>query len=312
MRIIFAGTPPFAAVALEALADAGHEIALVLTQPDRPAGRGMKNAPSAVKLLAQKHGFDLLQPSSLRQPELHAQLHAIGADIMIVAAYGLILPFSVLNIPKLGCVNIHASLLPRWRGAAPIERAILAGDRETGITIMQMDRGLDTGPILLARSITIAKEDTAGTLHEKLEQLGAACIVEALTLLQQGKIIATPQNDLAATYASKLEKVEAEIDWQMDAENIERAVRAFNPRPGMHSTVNGIPIKVWRASVDTAEADEKPGEIVAVRPDGIVVACGKHALVLEIVQKSGGKKLRSVEFLLGHSLRRGDRFESRE
>lgn len=177
---------------------------------------------------------------------------------------------------------------------------------------MQMDRGLDTGPILLVRSITIAKDDTAGTLHEKLGQLGAACIVEALALLQQGKIIATPQNDLAATYASKLEKTEAEIDWRMDAENIDRAVRAFNPRPGMHSTVNGISMKVWQTSVDIAETDEKPGEIVAIRPDGIVVACGKHALILKIVQKSGGKKLRSAEFLLGHSLHPHDRFESGE
>ncbi|HKX53752.1 MAG TPA: methionyl-tRNA formyltransferase [Nitrosospira sp.] len=312
MRIIFAGTPPFAAIALEALADAGHEIALVLTQPDRPAGRGMKNTPSAVKLLAQKRGFDLLQPSSLRQPELHAQLGAIRADIMVVAAYGLILPFSVLNIPKLGCVNIHASLLPRWRGAAPIERAILAGDRETGITIMQMDRGLDTGPILLIRSIAIAKDDTAGTLHEKLGRLGAMCIVEALALLQEGKIIATPQNELAATYAPKLEKGEAEVDWQLDAENIDRAVRAFNPRPGMHSTVNGISMKVWRASVDARDAGGKPGEIIAIRPDGIVVACGKRTLILEIVQKSGGKKLSSAEFLLGHPLRQGDRFEGRK
>ena len=177
---------------------------------------------------------------------------------------------------------------------------------------MQMDRGLDTGPILLMRSITIAKDDTAGTLHEKLGRLGAASIVETLALLREGKIIASPQNGMVATYAPKLEKMEAEIDWRMDAENIDRAVRAFNPRPGMHSTLNGISMKVWRASVDAGGAGGKPGEIVTIRPDGIVVACGKHALVLEIVQKSGGKKLRSAEFLQGHSLRQGDRFESRE
>jgi methionyl-tRNA formyltransferase len=195
MKIIFAGTPPFAASALEALVDAGHQIALVLTQPDRPAGRGMKSTPSAVKLLAQKHAFDLLQPRSLKQPEVHARLAAIAADVVVVAAYGLILPSSVLSIPRLGCLNIHASLLPRWRGAAPIERAILAGDRETGITIMQMDQGLDTGAILLQRSIAVAQNDTAQTLHDKLAALGACCVVEALSFLQQGKFVAIPQDE---------------------------------------------------------------------------------------------------------------------
>lgn len=311
MKIIFAGTPPFAASALEALVDAGHQIALVLTQPDRPAGRGMKSTPSAVKLLAQKHEFDLLQPRSLKQPEVHAQLDAIAADVMVVAAYGLILPSSVLSIPKLGCLNIHASLLPRWRGAAPIERAILAGDRETGITIMQMDQGLDTGAILLQRSIAVAQNDTAQTLHDKLAALGACCVVEALAFLQQGKLVAMPQDEAGVTYAAKLEKEEAEIDWRLDAENINRVVRAFNPRPGAYSRVNGIPMKIWQASV-AADANGKPGEITAIRRGGIVVSCGKGAVVLEIVQKSGGKKLNASEFLSGHPLRPGDRFESRE
>lgn len=311
MKIIFAGTPPFAAPALEALADAGHEIALVLTQPDRRAGRGMKSTASVIKLLAQRYGFALLQPHSLKQPELHAQLDAIGADAMVVAAYGLILPSSVLSIPKLGCLNIHASLLPRWRGAAPIPRAILAGDRETGITIMQMDRGLDTGAILLQRSIAIAQDDTAQTLHDKLAMLGAYCIVEALTLLQQGKIFAIPQNEITATYAPKLEKDEAEIDWRLNAENISRAVRAFNPRPGAYSRIGGVFMKIWQAST-AADIAGEPGEIVAIRRDGIVVACGNGSLVLETVQKSGGIKLSAAEFLSGHSLLPGDRFECRK
>lgn len=308
MKIIFAGTPSFSVPALEALADAGHEIALVLTQPDRPAGRGMKTAESAVKLLAQQRGFSLSQPHSLKQSELHAKLKAIDADVLVVAAYGLILPSTILNIPRLGCLNIHASLLPRWRGAAPIQRAILAGDRETGITIMQMDQGLDTGPILLQRSIAIAQDDTAQTLHDKLALLGALCIVEALAYLQQGKISAIPQNEAAAKYAPKLEKKEAEINWESSAENISRAVRAFNPRPGAHSWVRGTSIKIWQASV-AADGAGSPGEIVATRRDGIVVGCGKGSLVLEVVQKSGGKKLTAAQFLSGHSLQPGDRFQ---
>lgn len=310
MKIIFAGTPPFSVPALEALTDAGHEIALVLTQPDRPAGRGMKTTASAVKLLAQQRKFSLLQPYSLKQAEFHAQLAAIGADIMVVAAYGLILPSAVLNIPRLGCLNIHASLLPRWRGAAPIQRAILAGDRETGITIMQMDQGLDTGAILLQRSIAIARDDTAQTLHDKLALLGALCIVEALPCLQQGRLSAIPQNEVIASYAPKLEKDEAKIDWRLSAESISRAVRAFNPRPGACSQVREIPMKVWQACV-AADATGKPGEIVAAGRNGIVVVCGEGSLILEIVQKSDGKKLTAAQFLTGHPLRPADRFECR-
>lgn len=311
MRIIFAGTPPFAASALESLLDAGHDVALVLTQPDRPAGRGMKTASSAVKLRAQEYKLVLSQPQSLKQPELLDQLEAVGADIMIVAAYGLILPSSVLNIPKFGCLNIHASILPRWRGAAPIQRAILAGDRETGITIMQMDQGLDTGAMLLQKSILIGQDDTAQTLHDKLALLGASCIVEALALLQQEKLIAIPQNENGATYASKPGKDEAEIDWRLNAENINRTVRAFNPRPGARSWIAGASMKIWQASKG-ADSPGKPGEIVAVSSDGIVVACGEGSLVLEIVQKAGGKKLSAAEFLSGHTLRPGDRFERLE
>jgi len=311
MKIIFAGTPPFSAPALEALTNAGHEIALVLTQPDRPAGRGMKTTASTVKLLAQRHKLALLQPHSLKQPELHAQLDAVGADVMVVAAYGLILPAAVLNIPRLGCLNIHASLLPRWRGAAPIQRAILAGDPETGITIMQMDQGLDTGAILLQRSIAIAQDDTAQTLHDRLALLGALCLVETLAHLHERKLSAIPQNEIAATFAPKLEKYEAEIDWRLSAENISRAVRAFNPRPGAYSRVCGTSMKIWQASV-AAHAPGKPGEIVAIGRDGIVVVCGEGTLVLEIVQKYDGKKLSAAEFLLGHALQPGDCFECRD
>ena len=311
MKIIFAGTPQFSVPALEALINAGHEIALVLTQPDRPAGRGMKTTASAVKLWAQTNKLALLQPPSLKQPELHAQLDAIDADVMAVAAYGLILPGVVLNIPRLGCLNIHASLLPRWRGAAPIQRAILAGDQETGITIMQMDQGLDTGAILLQRSIAIAQDDTAQTLHDRLALLGALCLVETLAHLPERKLSAIPQDEITATFAPKLEKREAEIDWRWSAETINRVVRAFNPRPGAYSRISGASMKIWQASVAT-HAPGKPGEIVAIGRDGIVVACGEGTLILEVVQKYDGKKLRVAEFLLGHPLQPGDCFEYRD
>lgn len=309
MKIIFAGTPPFAARALQALIDSGQEVALVLTRPDRPSGRGMKTVASPVKLLAQQRKLTLSQPDTLKKPELSAQLDAIGADIMIVAAYGLLLPSPVLNIPRLGCLNIHASLLPRWRGAAPVQRAILAGDRETGITIMQMDRGLDTGAILLQRSLPIAQDDTAQTLHDKLASLGALCIVEALTYLERGTLAGTPQNGIEATYAPKLERDEAEIDWQWGAQDISRAVRAFNPRPGAHSRIAGSEIKIWRASV-AVDTNGEPGEIVAITKNGILVACGEGGLVLEVVQEAGGRKMTAADFLSGHPLRPGDRFES--
>ena len=311
MKIIFAGTPAFAARALEALLEAGHEVSLVLTQPDRPAGRGMQTTASAVKVLAQQHGLTLLQPHLLKQSGLDAQLAAISADVMVVAAYGLILPAAVLSIPRLGCLNIHASLLPRWRGAAPIQRAILAGDRETGITIMQMDQGLDTGAMLLQKSIPIAQNDTAQTLHDKLAVMGAHCIVEVLTLLQQGRLAATAQDETAASYAPKLEKVEAEIDWRLDAEQINRAVRAFNPLPGAYSRVREIPLKIWQAEVAASTAGS-PGEVVATGREGITVACGNGTLLLKIVQKPGGKRMKAGEFLAGYPLQPGDHFEYRD
>ena len=308
MKIIFAGTPVFAAHALEALLKAGHEIAMVLTQPDRPAGRGMQVTSSSVKRLAQQHELPLLQPHSLKQSEIDAQLTSINADVMVVAAYGLILPASILNIPRLGCLNIHASLLPRWRGAAPIQRSILAGDCETGITIMQMDQGLDTGPMLLQRSIPITSDDTSQTLHDKLSLLGGGCIVEALSLLQQGRLPATAQDETTASYASKLTKSESKIDWQLDAEQINRAVRAFNPHPGAHSLIHASPLKIWQAEV-AVSSPGNPGEVISTEREGITVVCGKNSLVLKVVQKSGGKKMNAGEFLTGSRLRPGDHFE---
>lgn len=307
MKIIFAGTPQFAAHALEALITEGHEIALVLTQPDRPAGRGMKLNAGAVKLLAQKHKITLLQPRSLKQPEIHEQLNKICADIMVVAAYGLILPAIILNTPRLGCINIHASLLPHWRGAAPIQRAILAGEQETGITIMQMDQGLDTGDILLQQSIPILHNDNSKTLYDKLAILGASCVVETLNLLKNKKIVAAAQNEKNVSYAPKLEKEEAKINWQLSAEKISYFVRAFNPHPGANSAIHGFPLKIFQVRSITKTMGN-PGEILSTGQEGIVVACGRGSLILEIIQKPGGKKLSAAKFLAGHSLKPGDHF----
>lgn len=307
MRIIFAGTPIFAATALEALIKANHEIVLVLTQPDRPAGRGMKIVASAVKLLAQRYDLALLQPLTLKTSELQVQLQALNADVMVVAAYGLILPEAVLTIPHLGCLNIHASLLPRWRGAAPIQRVILAGDRETGITIMQMDAGLDTGAVLLKHSIAIAPDDTTQSLHDKLGLLGAQSIVEALELLQQEKLVPVVQDEMQACYAAKIKKTEAEIDWQQSAEQIDRMVRSFNPNPGAYTYFRDIALKIWQVKIVTGDTG-KPGEIVAVNREGITVACGSGLLRIEIMQKPGGKKLSIADFLAGNTLRPGEYF----
>lgn len=310
MRIIFAGTPIFAATALDALLKADHEIVLVLTQPDRPAGRGMRTAASAVKLLAQQQDLALLQPLTLKSAEIQTQLLALSADVMIVAAYGLILPEAVLKIPRLGCLNIHASLLPRWRGAAPIQRAILAGDHETGITIMQMDAGLDTGAILLKRSIAITPDDTTQSLHDKLGLLGAQSIVQALVLLQQGKLVSTVQDETLACYAAKIKKTEAEIDWEQSAEQIDRVVRTFNPNPGAYTYFRDIILKIWQAKVVAGRAAGKPGEIISVDREGITVACGSNMLQVEIVQKPGGKKLSCADFLAGNNLQPGENFSA--
>lgn len=307
MKIIFAGTPLFAAIALDALIKAGHEINLVLTQPDRPAGRGMKTASSAVKLLAQQHKLPLLQPLTLKAADIQAHLQALHADVMIVAAYGLILPQAVLNIPRLGCLNIHASLLPRWRGAAPIQRAILAGDHETGITIMQMDAGLDTGAILLKHNIVIAQNDTTQSLHDKLGLLGAQSVVEALMLLQQEKLIPVAQDEALACYAAKIKKADAEIDWQQTAEQVDRVVRTFNPSPGAFTYFQDNLLKIWQVSVVNGSVGQ-PGEIIAADRDGIIVACGSGLLRIEVMQKPGGKKLNAADYLSGNSMQPGEYF----
>jgi methionyl-tRNA formyltransferase len=305
MRVVFAGTPEFAATALQAVLAAGHDVPLVLTQPDRPAGRGMAMQASAVKQLALKQGLPLYQPSSLKSGELRQPILEAKPDLMVVAAYGLILPQAALDIPRLGCVNIHASLLPRWRGAAPIQRAILAGDSETGVTIMRMEAGLDTGPMLLRESLAIAEGDTAATLHDKLAELGARLIVEALPRLERGELAGEIQPSDGVSYAPKLEKAEAALDWRRPAVELDRAVRAFNPFPGAFGQVDGQVIKVWRA--ERVSGQGVPGIVLAAGADGIVVACGEGALCLTELQKSGGKRLAAADFLHGFPLKPGQR-----
>lgn len=306
MKIIFAGTPQFAASALVALLKE-HQIVAVLTQPDRPAGRGMHLTASPVKQLALQHGLQVLQPTTLKTEEAQQSIAALDADVMVVAAYGLILPKAVLQLPRRGCLNIHASLLPRWRGAAPIPRAILAGDSETGITIMQMDEGLDTGDMLLRHACPIAPDDTAQTLHDRLEAMGAQSIVEALRLLQEHRLTPVRQNNDAACYAAKLLKSEAQVDWRQDARLIERAVRAFNPFPVCHASLNGTAIKIWQASLREG-AQGEAGRVLAAGKPGITVACGKDALQLEILQRPGGKPQPAAQFLQAVPVKPGDSF----
>jgi methionyl-tRNA formyltransferase len=307
MRLIFAGTPEFAARALAALLSAGHEVALVLTQPDRPSGRGLKLVPSAVKALALARGLHVYQPASLKDEETRERLRAVGADAVVVAAYGLILPQAVLSLARLGAINIHASLLPRWRGAAPIQRAILAGDAETGISIMQMDAGLDTGPLLATASLAIAAEDTGASLHDKLAELGARLIVAALAQIERGQLRAEPQAVAGATYAAKITKADAEIDWGEAASVIERKVRAFNPLPGASTMIKGVGLKIWRAGVSAAKGT--PGTILDSGPKGIVIACGTEALCVQELQRAGGKRLPAGQFLAGFPLAAGERLE---
>ncbi|MDR0481531.1 MAG: methionyl-tRNA formyltransferase [Gallionellaceae bacterium] len=305
MKLIFAGTPHFAAAALEALLAADFEVVAVLTQPDRPAGRGMQLMPSPVKQLALKHHLPVLQPKTLKDEAAQRELAGYDADVMVVAAYGLILPPAVLSLPRHGCLNIHASLLPRWRGAAPIQRAILAGDAETGITIMQMDAGLDTGDMLLKKTCPIAADDNAQTLHDKLAALGAQAIVEALRHLHT--LPREPQDNAQASYAAKLDKAEARIDWQRDAEDIARAVRGYYPFPVATAVLHETPLKIWQASV-CAGAGEA-GTVLAVGKDGIAVACGRGALRLEVLQRPNAKAMPAAQFVQGFAVQAGDRFE---
>jgi methionyl-tRNA formyltransferase len=308
LSVAFAGTPEFAAQALDAILKAGYAVPLVLTQPDRPAGRGMKLSPSAVKQLALAHGIEVDQPEKLRTDAQRARLADCAPDVLVVAAYGLILPKAVLELPRLGCINIHASLLPRWRGAAPIHRAIEAGDAETGITIMQMDEGLDTGPMLLRRALPIAADDTTASLHDRLAALGGDCIVEALAALQCGQLSPTPQPAEGVTYAAKIGRAEADIDWSRPALEIERAMRAFDPFPGAVSTLRDTAVKCWKAQVVAGEGE--PGRVLAVDADGIVVACGRDALRCTVLQRPGSKRLPAREFLRGFPVSVGERFAS--
>jgi len=308
MRLIFAGTPEFAATALQALLDAGHQVSLVLTQPDRPAGRGMQLLPSAVKQLALRHGIALYQPERLKDPSSHDPIQAAvesnQADLLVVAAYGLILPQAVLDLPRLGCINIHASLLPRWRGAAPIQRAIQEGDRETGITIMRMDAGLDTGAMLLQRALPIAPDDTAASLHDKLAALGGELIVAALTRFDTLQPVAQPE--AGVTYASKIGKAEAALDWNRSAQQLANQVRAFNPFPGATALYNGTPLKIWRASA--LPGNGAPGMVLEVSEKGIRVACGVGTLSLTELQRPGSKRLPVKDFLHGFAATVGTRF----
>jgi methionyl-tRNA formyltransferase len=316
LRLIFAGTPEFARVALAQLQAAGHEITLVLTQPDRPAGRGMKLQASAVKQFALAHAIPVAQPRSLRLdgkfPEEAAQaraaMDAAQADAMVVAAYGLILPQWVLGSFKHGCLNIHASLLPRWRGAAPIHRAIEAGDMHTGVTVMQMDAGLDTGDMLLVESQSIAADDSTASLHDKLAELGGRMMLEALKLAQAGELYPVKQPTEGVSYAHKIEKREAAIDWSQAAESIERRIRAFNPFPGAATALKGEAMKVWRSEIDSCSRYEirACGTILSKNEGEIVVQCGSGALRLIELQRAGGKRMTAAEFLHGFALSQGD------
>jgi methionyl-tRNA formyltransferase len=304
MKLIFAGTPEFAATALQAIIAAGHEVALVLTQPDRPAGRGMVLQPSAVKKVALEHGIEVFQPLTLKDAEAQAKIAAVGAEVMVVAAYGLILPQLVLDLPRFGCINIHGSLLPRWRGAAPIQRALLAGDAETGVCIMQMEAGLDTGPVLLRGAFPIEATDTTATLHDRLAALGATLVVEALGKLP---LPAEPQPAEGVTYAHKIEKAEALIDWSKSAAELDRHIRAFNPFPGAQALFGGQTVKIWQAR--PVDAEGEIGTILAIDRSILVVACGQGALAIGELQKAGGKRLPVQQFLAGHPLKIGDRFD---
>ncbi|MBJ2245910.1 methionyl-tRNA formyltransferase [Pseudomonas haemolytica] len=289
LRIVFAGTPEFAAEHLKALLASPYDIVAVYTQPDRPAGRGQKLMPSPVKQLALEHNIPVMQPPTLRNAEAQAEMAALKPDLLVVVAYGLILPQAVLDIPRLGCINSHASLLPRWRGAAPIQRAVEAGDKESGVTVMRMEAGLDTGPMLLKATTPITAEDTGGSLHDRLAELGPPAVIQAIAGLATGTLEDEVQDDSLATYAHKLNKDEARIDWSRPAVELERLVRAFNPWPICHSSLNGEALKVLAATL--ADGKGAPGEIIGASKDGLLVACGEQALCLTRLQLPGGKAL---------------------
>lgn len=308
MNIIFAGTPTFAAKSLEAILAQQYKVVAVLTQPDRPAGRGMQLTPSPVKQIALQHNITVLQPQTLKSAEVPELLAALHADVMVVAAYGLILPKAVLQLPRLGCLNIHASLLPRWRGAAPIQRAILAGDEVTGITIMQMDEGLDTGAMLYKRTCPILPTDTAQTLLEKLTEIGAESILEVLRALPEAQLKASVQESERATYALKLTKNEAQLNWTQSAKQLERAVRGYNPFPVAYARIKDANIKIWQAKAYEDRHGE-PGAVLEIGERGITVACGQGSLALEVLQRPNAKALAASQFLQGFPIKAGDRFD---
>lgn len=305
LRVGFAGTPPFAATALAEILDAGFDVAAVLTRPDTPQGRGLKVTPSAVKQLAVERGLTLLQPATLKEERTRAELDGAALDVLVVAAYGLILPQSVLDGPRHGCINVHASLLPRWRGAAPIQRALLEGDTQTGISIMQMDAGLDTGAVISSHAMAILSRDTAETLGERLAAAGAQAIVETLARLQRdGHVEALPQDERGASYARKISRDDACVDWSQSAPAIDRRVRALNPTPGAVTTLDGKPIKLW-VSEPAAGPFGAPGRVVREDAGGLIVACGEGALVIRELQRAGGRRLAAGEFLAGNRIEPG-------
>ncbi len=319
LRVAFAGTPEFARVAMARIHAAGCTIPLVLTQPDRPAGRGMKLQASPVKQFALEQGLPVSQPRSLRldgkYPEdaqaARAALEAARPDVMVVAAYGLILPAWVLQLPRLGCLNIHASLLPRWRGAAPIHRAIEAGDAETGVVIMQMDEGLDTGDMLLTGRLPISPEDTTALLHDRLADLGGDLVLQALDLAAHGRLAPVPQPAEGVSYAHKIEKAEATIDWSLPAEAIARRVRAFDPFPGASSALGAEVVKIWRAqALATPASGAAPGQVLAADGEGVRIACGQGELLATELQRAGGKRLMAADFLRGFPMSAGQRLGS--
>jgi methionyl-tRNA formyltransferase len=302
LNVIFAGTPDFAATALQALLTTEHRVVAVYTQPDRPAGRGRKVQYSPVKQLAVEHELNLFQPKTLKEEEAQQILKQHQADLMVVVAYGLLLPQAVLDIPRLGCINIHASLLPRWRGAAPIQRAILAGDDESGVTIMQMEAGLDTGPMLSIRKTPIDPAETGGSLHDRLAELGSEALIEVLPGLRDGTVKAVSQDDSLANYASKLDKQEARIDWSQSALQIDRQVRAFNPWPVAHCLYGDQVMRVWNSELVSGEGSSTPGEVVATGKTGFDVATGDGVLRITQLQMPGKRAMSAGEFLNAHTM----------
>lgn len=309
MNIIFAGTPEFSAVSLQSLVDAGYRVPLVITQPDRRAGRGMAVSQSEVKEMATDLGIETYQPPSLKSPEVLEKLKSVNADLMIVVAFGQIVPKPILDAFRFGCINVHASILPRWRGAAPIQRAIMAGDTETGVCIMRMAEGLDTGPVFLERRLPIDNVDTSGTLHNKLAHLGAEALIQSLTILSDENL-PIAQKDTHATYAHKISTNDARIDWSANASDINRLVRAMNPVPGAYTFFGDTRIKIWETRVvDFDNQKDSPGTVIELTQEGFLVSCGSGTLKIMFIQKAGGRKVSALEYVHASNLELGYEFK---